>query len=109
MRLLAFLLGLALADAQRVVLGGVDVVEYFSLPKGANATIGSSSNKFTLNTHDFSSNTSTGVLARARWCIWRCFTRAVWPGSFEFWFKNQANRALFAKDPWQYAPKYGGF
>lgn len=30
-------------------------------------------------------------------------------GNYTFWFANQANMQLFDKDPWKYAPKYGGF
>ena len=54
------------AMAGRVVLGGYDVVEYFSLQKDANGTMGSKNHGFTLKTEDLSQNppTSTGVFSR---------------------------------------------
>ena len=30
-------------------------------------------------------------------------------GSYPFWFKTAANKAIFDKDPWSYAPAWGGF
>ena len=34
---------------------------------------------------------------------------AVEYDTFEFYFKDSANRDAFAAEPWNYAPKYGGF
>ena len=53
------LLGGAAAASNRVVLGGYDVVEYFNLPKDANATMGTSDHKFTLTTHDYTQKPKT--------------------------------------------------
>ena len=70
------------------VIGGYDVVQYFSLEP-----------------HDL------GVLGSPEFA--QSFTSPDADGSLrfkhEFWFANEQNRAKFAADPWKYAPKNGGF
>ena len=31
------------------------------------------------------------------------------PANYTFYFKDATNQAKFEKDPWSYAPRYGGF
>ena len=70
------------------VIGGFDVVEFFSLQPGAKGVLGRP---------DFAHNlTSQDKDGSPRF-------------TYEFWFKNRENRDKFALDPWQYAPKNGGF
>jgi hypothetical protein len=70
------------------VLGGFDVVQYFSLQP-----------------------TDMGVLGSPTWAY--NFTSPDKDGSprftYEFWFVNEGNRDKFAADPWKYAPKNGGY
>lgn len=70
------------------VIGGFDVVEYFSLQPGDMGVLGNP---------EFSHNlTSSDKDGSPRF-------------TYEFWFKNAVNRNKFAVDPWKYAPKNGGF
>jgi hypothetical protein len=74
--------------APKPVIGGFDVVEYFSLAPTAKGVMGSP--EFAYN---FTSPDADGSPR---------FTH-------EFWFKNEDNRGKFAADPWKYAPKNGGY
>jgi hypothetical protein len=76
------------AAGLKPVVGGWDVVEYFSLPVTAMGVRGSQA--FAAN---FTSPDKDGSPRFAH----------------EFWFKDAANKAKFEGDPWKYAPKYGGF
>ena len=75
-------------ESAKPVLGGYDVVEYFSLKPTDMGVLGSS--EFT---HNFTSPDKDGSLR---------FT-------YEFWFSTAQNRDTFAADPWKYAPKNGGY
>ena len=77
-----------LCASAKPVLGGYDVVEYFSLKPTDQGVVGSS--EFT---HNFTSPDKDGSLR---------FT-------YEFWFSTAQNRDKFAADPWKYAPKNGGY
>lgn len=70
------------------IIGGYDVVQYFSLQPTDMGVLGSP---------DFAYN----------------FTSPDKDGSprftHEFWFVNEGNRDKFATDPWKYAPKNGGY
>jgi len=70
------------------VIGGYDVVEYFSLKANDKGVLGSS--EFV---HNFTSPDKDGSPR---------FT-------YQFWFKTAQNRDTFATDPWKYAPKNGGY
>jgi hypothetical protein len=69
------------------VIGGFDVVQYFSLQPGDMGVMGKPEFKHNLTSDDHGSPRF----------------------SYEFWFANEANRLKFALDPWKYAPKNGGF
>ncbi|GMH40116.1 hypothetical protein BSKO_08020 [Bryopsis sp. KO-2023] len=77
------------------VLQGYDVVEYFNLADADKdddfGVLGISSYSCRLKTYDFSGDEKRPL------------------GLYEFWFSKPENVALFEKDPWKYAPKYGGF
>jgi hypothetical protein len=53
--------------------------------------MGSSGYSHTVESFDFSSTPPRSV------------------GNYTFYFKNAANLATFAADPWKYAPRWGGF
>ena len=98
-RALAALSSLAATAAALPVLGGYDMVAYFSLP---NTPPGASSPSGVLGSALHSLNISTVDISGG----------AAQPrplGQYEFWFASAANKATFAADPWKYAPKYGGF
>ena len=80
------------ARATPPVLGGYDVVAYFSLAKDADGVMGSRAFAMNFSTVDRSGGAAPAPL-----------------GAYEFWFASAANKAKFAADPWAYAPKYGGF
>ena len=73
------------------VLGGYDMVAYFSLPPTAHGVMGSVAHSLNISTTDASGGEHKPL------------------GSYEFWFQSGANKAKFAADPWKFAPKYGGF
>lgn len=75
-------------QSPKPVLGGYDVVQYFSLNENDPGVMGSS--EFT---HTFTSPDKDGSPR---------FTH-------EFWFSAADNRDKFAADPWKYAPKNGGY
>lgn len=79
---------LALRAAVNPVLDGYDMVAYFDEQR---AVQGSSQHAHILTTYDYSSGNAEVI------------------GDYRFHFKNEENKAKFAADPWQYAPKYGGF
>ena len=70
------------------VIGGYDVVQYFSLQATDAGVLGSPA--FAYN---FTSPDSDGTPRFKH----------------EFWFVSGDNRDKFASDPWKYAPKNGGF
>ena len=70
------------------VIGGFDVVQYFSLQPGDFGVLGSPEFAHNLTSPDKDGSPR--------------FT-------YEFWFKNTENRDKFAVNPWKYAPKNGGF
>ena len=70
------------------VIGGYDVVQYFSLKSTDMGVLGSP--QFA---HNFTSPDIDGTPRFAH----------------TFWFVNGENRDKFASDPWKYAPKNGGF
>lgn len=72
-------------------LGGYDMVAYHKL---GSATMGSSEHTYTFVTEDC--NTGNGVT-----CVPRFHT--------DFHFVSKENLEAFKKDPWRYAPRYGGF
>ena len=74
--------------AAKPVIGGYDVVAFFSLEPGARGVLGTP--EFA---HNFTSPDADGSPR---------FTH-------EFWFSSAANRDAFAADPWKYAPKNGGY
>ena len=75
-------------SGQKPVIGGYDVVAYFSLQPGEAGVLGSP---------EFAYNfTSPDVDGSPRF-------------AHQFWFSSAANRDKFAADPWKYAPKNGGY
>jgi hypothetical protein len=70
------------------VIGGYDVVQYFSLKPGQFGVLGSPEITQNLTSPDLDGSPR--------------FT-------YEFWFSTAENRDKFAADPWKYAPKYGGW
>jgi len=70
------------------VIGGYDVVEYFSLAPNDTGVKGVPE-----YAHHLTSPDADGT---ARF-------------TYEFWFSSLANKNKFAADPWKYAPKYGGW
>ena len=77
-----------LCGGVKPVVGGFDVVQYFSLPPTAPGVLGSP--EFT---HNLTSPDADGSPR---------FT-------YNFWFATAENRDAFAANPWKYAPKNGGF
>ena len=71
-----------------VVLGGVDVVAYFSLEAGAAPVYGSSAYASSLTSVDASDGNSFQSV---------------------FWFASKANLEAFEASPSKYAPRFGGF
>ena len=84
-------LALPAAPGPKPVLDGFDMVSYFSLPTAADGVQGSAEHSFTMESFDFTTTPPTSV------------------GNYTFWFESEKNRAAFAKDPWLYAPRWGGF
>lgn len=78
----------ALRAAVNPVLDGYDMVAYFDEQR---AVKGSSQHAHVLTTYDYSSGKEEVI------------------GDYRFHFKSEENKNKFAADPWQYAPKYGGF
>ena len=75
-----------------VVLGGIDVVEYQFLNETDAGVFGSKEFQFQLLRTDISD------------------AKLLMPDTnFTFYFKNQENLDLFASNPTQYAPQYGGY
>ena len=93
LRAVAALSCAGIAAAGMPVLGGYDMVAYFSLPNTAPSSHG------VLGSQAHSVNISTVDVAGTAKSL----------GSYEFWFSSAANAAKFAADPWKFAPKYGGF
>ena len=77
------------------VLNGYDVVEYQNLAATDNGVLGSA---------EFAANLTTGDKTDPS-----KVTPRMADTSYEFYFKNAANRDLFNADPWKYAPAWGGF
>lgn len=77
-----------LCRGAKPVVGGFDVVEYFSMEPTELGVLGTP--EFTYNL------TSPDADGSPRF-------------TYQFWFSTQKNREKFAADPWKYAPKYGGF
>ena len=75
-------------ESTKPVIGGFDVVQFFSLQPGDMGVLGSPEFAHNLTSPDKDGSPR--------------FT-------YEFWFKNGENRDKFAVDPWKYAPKNGGF
>ena len=78
------------------VLGGYDMVAYWSLPRSsegpaAQGVMGTAAHAVNISTVDVSAGAPKSL------------------GDYEFWFANEANKEKFAADPWKYSPKYGGF
>jgi hypothetical protein len=71
------------------VMEGFDVVAYFGLAASAAGVKGLPEYAFELTTSDYTTNTTTG--------------------SWTFHFANARNLAAFSKDPWSYAPRWGGY
>jgi len=65
------------------VLAGYDVVEYRRLESGTDVDVQGFAK--------YSSDVKTST------------------GTYTFWFATDANRKVFAADPWKYAPAWGGF
>lgn len=74
------------ADAA-LVMGGYDVVAYFSLSDGDSGVLGSADYSYNLTSSDQGDEI----------------------GPYEFHFSSHDNLAEFASSPWTFAPKYGGF
>jgi len=74
------------ADSSEPVLGGVDVVQYFTDFKLADGTF---------------NETEVGVAGSSAYA-------SVY-NDFTFYFKSAANQALFEASPSSYVPQYGGF
>jgi len=89
--LLVAMLAVVAVQASPPLLGGYDVVAYFSLPASSNGTMGTAAYTYNLTTED------------------KTVAPAKPLGSWQFWFANEANLKAFTSDPWKYAPKYGGF
>jgi hypothetical protein len=83
-------LQLAYKNIDTPVLHGYDLVAYFSLGTWAHAARGRPS------------------LALERFYNWTD-PRDNTTYSYSFWFSSEANRQRFARDPWRYIPRYGGF
>ena len=77
-----------LCTGVKPVIGGFDVVQFFSLHPTEPGVMGSP--EFT---HNLTSPDADGSPR---------FT-------YQFWFSTAGNRDAFAADPWKYAPKNGGF
>ena len=90
MALLVLAAGMAAAPS-RPVLYGYDVVAYRSLDATVNGTRGVASHAHSMETFDFTAAPPKSL------------------GNYTFWFATDANRATFEKDPWKYAPRWGGF
>lgn len=75
----------------RPVLLGYDMVEYFNLKEGDEGVIGNQKHVCHLATYDKSADVPQFI------------------GVYEFWFVNEENMNKFSKDPWKFAPKWGGF
>lgn len=71
-------------DKSLPVLGGIDVVDFENLKESSWTAAG--------DAPTMGSNQYTGKL-----------------NGYSFYFKNAANQAKFAADPWKYAPAWGGF
>lgn len=65
-------------------LGGIDVVDFANLKESSWTAAGDAPTK--------GSSQFTGKL-----------------NGYDFYFKDAANQAMFAADPWTYAPAWGGF
>ncbi len=77
-------------DIDTPVLHGYDLVAYFALGTWSHAARGKASirlNRF-YNWTDPRDNTTY---------------------SYSFWFSSELNKQRFARDPWRYLPRYGGF
>ena len=87
------LIGSAASMGPRLAaINGVDVVAYFSLPKGGKDVKGSPLHRRYLN----ASSTLSPELLRLH------------PEPYEFWFSTSSNAELFSQDPWKYIPAFGG-
>ena len=82
----------AAASAISPVLGGYDVVNYFT---DSAPAMGSAEFAYNFTTDDCNTGAANGG------CVPR-FTS-------EFWFTSTAHRDQFKADPWRYAPRWGGF
>ena len=87
---LSTLVGSAVLAGGQPVLGGYDVVEFFSLPADGNGVKGSK---------EFNATLQTKVSSKG----------AAATSDYTFYFKDAANLKLFNADPWKYAPQYGGY